>query len=100
MNFLKNITEKAKSIADSPVRSLGRGSDDYYDGEENNIPVGAASSEQEGFICPLCFGSFSHQQGLETHFLTSHAEGEIDIAQQSPNIEQRYLNYVHRPIID
>ena len=44
MNFLKNIADKAKSVADSPSRTFSRG-------EEGSN--GAAGS-QEGFICPLC----------------------------------------------
>ena len=92
MNFLKNIAEKAekaaKSVADSPVRSLGRGSDDYYDSEENSVVVGATPS-QEGFICPLCFTSFNQAETLQTHFQTSHSGGEIDIAQHSPVLENK-----------
>lgn len=79
MNFLKNIADKAKSVADSPSRTFSRG-------EEGSN--GAAGS-QEGFICPLCIGSFSTPEALQSHYESSHSEGEADLAKTSPTLDKR-----------
>ena len=76
MNFLKNIAEKAKSVADSPTRSLGLG--------DEPGPGGAGS--QEGFICPLCLASFPAPEDLQRHY---EACPMVDIAQHSPGTEKR-----------
>ena len=87
MNFLKNIADKAaKSVADSPIRSLGRGGD--YDGGED-IDGGAGPGSQEGFICPLCIASFQTPESLQGHYETSHTGGEADLAHTSPLQEKR-----------
>ena len=78
MNFLKNIAEKAKSVADSPTRSLGLG-DDSGSG-------GAGPGSQEGFICPLCLASFPTAEDLQRHFEACPMQ---DIAQPSPVTEKR-----------
>ena len=84
MNFLKNIADKAKSVADSPVRSLGRGSDsDFNDGT-------SGPGSQEGFICPLCIASFQTPEALQGHYESSHTGGEADIAQISPVLDKKY----------
>ena len=74
MNFLKNFAEKAKSVADSPVRRT----------EGSSSP-----STNEGFICPLCIGSFSSPEALQSHYEQSHS-GETDIASNSPQSEKRF----------
>ena len=71
MNFLKNIADKAKSVADSPSRTFSRG-------DEGTSVAGAGS--QEGFICPLCIGSFTSPEALQSHYESSHSEGEADLA--------------------
>ena len=78
MNFLKNIAEKAKSVADSPTRSLGLG-DDSGSG-------GAGPGSQEGFICPLCLARFPTAEDLQRHFEACPMQ---DIAQPSPVTEKR-----------
>ena len=82
MNFLKNIAEKAKSVADSPTRSLGGL------GQDSDNDRGAAGS-QEGFICPLCMSGFQSPEDLQLHFESSHTGGEADIAKHSPINEKR-----------
>ena len=81
MNFLKNIAEKAKSVADSPTRSLGMGDDSGQ--------AGGAGPGQEGFICPLCIASFQTPESLQSHYESSHTGGEVDIARHSPLTEKR-----------
>ena len=65
MNFLKNIAEKAKSVADSPTRSLGMGDDSGQ--------AGGAGPGQEGFICPACKTVFMDPVQLQSHFETAHS---------------------------
>jgi len=81
MNFLKNIADKAKSVADSPVRSLGRGSDsDVNDGT-------SGPGSQEGFICPLCLASFPTPEALQVHFELCPYR---DIANESPVLDKKF----------
>ena len=80
MNFLKNIADKAKSVADSPSRTFSRG--------DEGISGGAGGS-QEGFICPLCIGSFPTPEALQSHYESSHSEGEADLAKTSPTLDKR-----------
>ena len=75
MNFLKNIADKAKSVADSPSRTFGSS--------------GEAGSSQEGFICPLCIGSFTTPEALQSHYESSHSDGEADLAKTSPTLDKR-----------
>ena len=82
MNFLKNIADKAKSVADSPSRTFSRGDEG---------PSGPGS--QEGFICPLCIGTFSTPEDLQHHYEASHSEGEADLAKTSPTIDKRSGKY-------
>eukprot|EP00091_Calanus_sinicus_P014350 TRINITY_DN31835_c0_g1_i1.p1 TRINITY_DN31835_c0_g1~~TRINITY_DN31835_c0_g1_i1.p1 ORF type:complete len:168 (-),score=25.07 TRINITY_DN31835_c0_g1_i1:117-620(-) len=74
MNFLKNFAEKAKSVADSPVRRV-----------ESTTPPGS----QEGFICPLCIASFASPESLQSHYEQTHT-GDADITSPSPNTEKRF----------
>ena len=78
MNFLKNIADKAKSVADSPTRSLGLG--------EASSPGGGGPGSQEGFICPLCHEGFPTPESLQSHY---EACPMLDIAQPSPVMEKR-----------
>ena len=77
MNFLKNIAEKAKSVADSPTRSLGREGD-------------AGDGSQEGFICPLCFRSFPTAEALQIHFESRECGADTAIVNSSPQTEKRF----------
>ena len=81
MNFLKNIADKAKSVADSPVRSLGRGSDSDSVNDGTSGP-----GSQEGFICPLCLASFPTPEALQVHFELCPYR---DIAQESPVLDKK-----------
>ena len=76
MNFLKNIADKAKSVADSPLRTFSRTDE-------------SPSGSQEGFICPLCIGSFATPEGLQSHYESSHSGGEADLAKTSPTLDKR-----------
>ena len=82
MNFLKNTADKAKSVADSPSRTFSRGDEG---------PSGPSS--QEGFICPLCIGSFSTPEALQHHYEASHSEGEADLAKTSPTLDKRSVKH-------
>ena len=85
MNFLKNIADKAKSVADSPSRTFSRGDDGG----------GAGGGSQEGFICPLCIGSFTSPEALQSHYESSHSEGEADLAKTSPTLDKRSVQHRH-----
>lgn len=84
MNFLKNIADKAKSVADSPSRT--------FSGD-----AGSGARSQEGFICPLCIGSFTSPEALQNHYESSHSGGEADLAKTSPSLDKRFgsLNLVN-----
>ena len=76
MNFLKNIADKAKSVADSPSRSFSRGEDS---------PSAGAGEGQEGFICPLCLASFPSPEALQSHYESGQC-----LAKASPTLDKRF----------
>ena len=80
MNFLKNIADKAKSVADSPSRTFSRGD------EGNNVAAG--SQAQEGFICPLCLESFPTPEALQSHY-----ESGLCLTKTSPTLDKRSVQH-------